>query len=249
MNMVLFAGPALAAGTSSDNPVADFSDTPWWLSLLKAVFLFVFLMINTIVVIWFERRVVGRMQQRPGPNRTGPFGLLQTLADAVKLALKEDTMPRTADRLMFVLAPIITGGMAFVSFAVIPLSGNVWMFGHYTPPPCSSPTCRSRCCWCSPSPASASTAPSSPAGPRARHIRCSAGCARRPRSSPTRSPWASRSSRCSCMPGRCRPARSCWPRTTCGTASRRSSPSASTSSPWSARPIGCPSTSPKARAS
>ncbi|RNI25507.1 NADH-quinone oxidoreductase subunit NuoH [Flexivirga caeni] len=119
--------------TSTDNPAANFSDTPWWLSLIKALFLFVFLLVNTLIVIWFERRVIGRMQERPGPNRTGPFGLLQTLADGVKLALKEDIMPRKADKLMFVLAPIIAGAMAFVSFAIIPLSGNVWMFGHYTP--------------------------------------------------------------------------------------------------------------------
>ncbi|GGB28595.1 NADH-quinone oxidoreductase subunit H [Flexivirga endophytica] len=131
MSMLALAGPALA--TSTDNPAADFSDTPWWLSLIKALFLFVFLLLNTLLVIWFERRVIGRMQERPGPNRTGPFGLLQTLADGVKLALKEDITPRKADKLMFVLAPIIAGAMAFVSFAIIPLSGNVWMFGHYTP--------------------------------------------------------------------------------------------------------------------
>lgn len=131
MSLVALAGPALA--TSTDNPAADFSDTPWWLSLIKALLLFVFLLVNTLIVIWFERRVIGRMQERPGPNRTGPFGLLQTLADGVKLALKEDITPRNADKLMFILAPIIAGAMAFVSFAIIPLSGNVWMFGHYTP--------------------------------------------------------------------------------------------------------------------
>lgn len=130
MSVVSLAGPALAA---TDNPAADFSDTPWWLSLIKALLLFVFLLVNTLIVIWFERRVIGRMQQRPGPNRTGPFGLLQTLADGVKLALKEDLLPRKADKAMFVLAPILAGAMAFVSFAIIPLSGNVWMFGHYTP--------------------------------------------------------------------------------------------------------------------
>ena len=119
--------------TATDNPVADFSDTPWWLSLVKAVLLFVFLLVNTLIVIWFERRVIGRMQQRPGPNRTGPFGLLQTLADGVKLALKEDVTPKAADKLMFILAPVIAGAMAFVSFAIIPLSNDVHMFGHRTP--------------------------------------------------------------------------------------------------------------------
>ncbi|NHN55262.1 NADH-quinone oxidoreductase subunit NuoH [Calidifontibacter sp. DB0510] len=122
-----------ALASVTDNPVADFSDTPWWLSLIKALMLFVFLLLNTLLVIWFERRVIGRMQQRPGPNRTGPFGLLQTLADGVKLALKEDIVPKNADKLMFWLAPAIAGAMAFVSFAIIPLSNEVWMFGHRTP--------------------------------------------------------------------------------------------------------------------
>lgn len=118
---------------STDNPVADFSKTPLWLSLLKALFLFVFLMLNTIMVIWFERRIIGRMQQRPGPNRAGPFGLLQTLCDGVKLALKEDVTPKNADKIVFILAPAFFGAMAFISFAIIPLGPTVGMFGHDTP--------------------------------------------------------------------------------------------------------------------
>ena len=74
-------------------PVADFSDTPLWLSLVKALLIFVYLLVSTLLVIWFERRVIGRMQQRPGPNRNGPFGLLQTLADGMKSMLKEDVAP------------------------------------------------------------------------------------------------------------------------------------------------------------
>jgi NADH-quinone oxidoreductase subunit H len=123
----------IATLASIDNPVADFSDTPWWLSLVKALFLFAFLMVNTLLVIWFERRVIGRMQQRPGPNRAGPLGLIQTLADGMKLALKEDVTPKNADKIVFVLAPIIAGAMAFVSFAIIPLGPVVTMFGHRTP--------------------------------------------------------------------------------------------------------------------
>ena len=68
--------------------------------------IFVFLLL-ALFTIWFERRVVARMQQRPGPNRTGPFGLLQSLADGVKLALKEDIIPKAADKVVFILAPII----------------------------------------------------------------------------------------------------------------------------------------------
>ncbi|HET7303619.1 MAG TPA: NADH-quinone oxidoreductase subunit NuoH [Segeticoccus sp.] len=128
---VLGSLPAVAP--TAEIPVADFSDTPIWLSLIKAVLLFVILLLQTLLVIWFERRVIGRMQQRPGPNRAGPFGLLQTLADGVKLALKEDLTPKNADKVMFVLAPIIAGAMAFVSFAIIPLGPEVTMFGHRTP--------------------------------------------------------------------------------------------------------------------
>ena len=123
----------IATLATIDNPVADFSDTPWWLSLVKALFLFAFLMVNTLLVIWFERRVIGRMQQRPGPNRAGPLGLIQTLADGMKLALKEDVTPKNADKIVFLLAPIIAGAMAFVSFAIIPLGPTVTMFGHRTP--------------------------------------------------------------------------------------------------------------------
>ena len=141
MSTVAHAADALAAlpqlgglvGASNDNPKADFSDTPLWLSLVKAVLIFVFLLLNTLVMIWFERRVIGRKQQRPGPNRTGPFGLLQTLADGIKLALKEDLTPTNADKVVFALAPAIAGAMAFVSFAIIPMGPEVWMFGHRTP--------------------------------------------------------------------------------------------------------------------
>ena len=73
------------ATEGKDNPRADFSDTPWWLSLVKALIIFVYLLVSTLLVIWFERRVIGRMQQRPGPNRNGPFGLLQTLADGNRI--------------------------------------------------------------------------------------------------------------------------------------------------------------------
>jgi NADH-quinone oxidoreductase subunit H len=82
--------------------------------------------------VWGERRIVARMQQRLGPNRVGPFGLVQALADGVKLALKEDLIPKAADRIVFVIAPIISATTCFMSFAVIPLSGKVTLFGHKT---------------------------------------------------------------------------------------------------------------------
>ena len=126
----------LSAGVmlpTTDAPAADFSDTPWWLSLVKAALVFVYLMISVVVVIWFERRVIGRMQQRPGPNRFGPLGILQTAADGIKLFLKEDVTPKAADKLMFIAAPLMVGSLAFVSFAIIPMGGDVQMFGHTTP--------------------------------------------------------------------------------------------------------------------
>jgi NADH-quinone oxidoreductase subunit H len=124
---------AALAAEGKDNPTADFSDTPWWISLLKAVIIFVYLLVSTLLVIWFERRIIGRMQQRPGPNRNGPFGLLQTLADGMKAMLKEDVTPAKADRFVFTLAPLITATMCFIGFAIIPLAGEVSLFGHRTP--------------------------------------------------------------------------------------------------------------------
>jgi NADH-quinone oxidoreductase subunit H len=82
--------------------------------------------------VWAERRIVARMQQRSGPNRVGKFGLLQALVDGVKLALKEDLIPKAADRIVFVLAPIISTTACFMAFAVIPLTGEVNFFGHQT---------------------------------------------------------------------------------------------------------------------
>ena len=75
---------ALAA---ADPTLSDFNQQIWWLVLLKVGIVFVFLLLTTIFMIWFERRVIGRMQNRPGPNRAGPFGLLQPIADALKLPL------------------------------------------------------------------------------------------------------------------------------------------------------------------
>ena len=100
--------------------------------LIKALLVFIFCVVLTLMSVWGERRLVGRMQERPGPNRVGPFGLIQALADGVKLALKEDIIPTAADKVVFVLAPIISATTAFMSFAVIPITGEVTMFGQKT---------------------------------------------------------------------------------------------------------------------
>ncbi len=125
---------SLALLAAAEPPMAaDFSDTPMWLVVVKAVMLFVYLLVSVLIMIWFERRVIGRMQQRPGPNRTGPFGLLQSLADGMKSMLKEDVRPKAADALVFTVAPIVFASAAFISFSIIPLGGEVSMFGHRTP--------------------------------------------------------------------------------------------------------------------
>ena len=102
------------------NGLELFGQDPWWLVLIKALLIFVILVLLTLFNIWFERRVVARMQHRIGPNVNGPFGLLQSLADGVKLALKEDIIPTAADKVVFILAPVIATVPAFVAFSVIP---------------------------------------------------------------------------------------------------------------------------------
>jgi NADH-quinone oxidoreductase subunit H len=102
-----------------------FGNEAWWVVLLKALCIFVLLVVFTLFNIWFERRVVARMQHRVGPNVWGPFGLLQSLADGVKLALKEEIFPKHAQKVVYFLAPVITTIPAFLAWAVIPLGPEV----------------------------------------------------------------------------------------------------------------------------
>jgi len=108
------------------------ADDPVWLMLIKCVMMFALLLLLTLFMIWFERRVVGRMQHRPGPNRNGPFGLLQSLADALKLIFKEGIMPFKADKFVYVAAPVMAAIPAFLVFSIIPIGGPVTMFGQHT---------------------------------------------------------------------------------------------------------------------
>ena len=112
---------------------ADFTQETWWLTVLKAVFIIVFLILNVLLALWVERRTIGRMQTRPGPNVAGPVGLFQAIADAVKLLFKEDMWTRKADKFIYLLAPSISAFAAFSIFAVIPMGPNVSIFGHSTP--------------------------------------------------------------------------------------------------------------------
>ena len=116
-----------------DPALPAFGQDPWWLMLGKVLVIFVFLVVTVLLSMWVERRIIGRMQLRVGPNRAGPFGLLQGLADGVKLALKEDIVPSGVDKIIFWTAPVVAAIPAFVSFVIIPFGPTVSIFGHHTP--------------------------------------------------------------------------------------------------------------------
>ncbi|CAN2244132.1 NADH-quinone oxidoreductase subunit NuoH [Candidatus Planktophila dulcis] len=105
---------------------------PGWIIAVKALMVFGICVVATLMAVWTERRVLAKMQLRTGPNRVGPAGLLQSLSDGVKLALKEDIIPAAADKVVFIIAPIIATSMCFMAFAVIPMTGVVNLFGHKT---------------------------------------------------------------------------------------------------------------------
>jgi NADH-quinone oxidoreductase subunit H len=122
----------LAMPTQVQN-LPGFGDLPIWLVLIKVLAIFVFLVVMTLFAIVFERKVVGRMQNRIGPNRVGPWGVLQSLADGIKLAFKEEVIPALADKPVYFLAPILSAVPAFLAFSVIPFGPEVSLFGHHTP--------------------------------------------------------------------------------------------------------------------
>ncbi|MDP9181901.1 MAG: NADH-quinone oxidoreductase subunit NuoH [Actinomycetota bacterium] len=123
------------AGLSQDDtqlPLTSFGHEPFWLTIAKAVFVFVLLVVLTLFTIVFERKIVSYMQQRMGPNRVGPRGYLQSLADGLKLALKEEIIPALADKPVYILAPIVSAVPAFLAFSVIPFGPKVSVGGHET---------------------------------------------------------------------------------------------------------------------
>ena len=93
--------------------------------IIKVVVVFVFLLIATMLMVWFERKVIGDMQNRIGPNRAGPWGILQTLADGIKLFFKEPLIPDRADRRIFRLAPYLSFVPAFLVFSIVPVRRRV----------------------------------------------------------------------------------------------------------------------------
>ena len=98
--------------------------------LVKVLVAFAVLMVAVMLMIWFERKLISDMQNRIGPNRAGPWGLLQTLADGIKLFFKEDLVPEKADRFAFKLAPYLALVPALVAFTIVPVGGVVHIFGH-----------------------------------------------------------------------------------------------------------------------
>jgi len=98
----------------------------------KVLIVFGFLMVSVLFMVWFERKVISDMQSRIGPDRAGPWGLLQTLADGIKLFFKEDLLPEQADRRIFRLAPYLSIVPAFLAFAIVPFGGTISVFGRRT---------------------------------------------------------------------------------------------------------------------
>ncbi len=105
----------------------------WILVVARVVVIFAFMLITVMLVVWLERKVVADMQVRIGPNRAGPAGILITLADGIKLFFKEGITPVTADRPVFLIAPLASMIPALLGFAVIPFGTHVTLFGHRMP--------------------------------------------------------------------------------------------------------------------
>jgi NADH-quinone oxidoreductase subunit H len=108
------------------------ADDPLWLILIKVVILLLLGPIMTMLLIVLERKVIGRMQHRPGPNRVGPGGWFQSIADAIKLPFKEQIIPEGADRKVYFLAPIVSTIPAILAFSVMPFGPEVSIFGERT---------------------------------------------------------------------------------------------------------------------
>ncbi len=104
----------------------DFDWSSWepLFIVVKVVLIFTMLLVSVLLMVWFERKVVSDMQNRIGPNVAGPWGILQTLADGIKLFFKEDLIPDNADRAVFKLAPYLSLIPAFLMFSIVPIGGN-----------------------------------------------------------------------------------------------------------------------------
>src|SRR5256886_12568717 len=127
------AGPRADTGADRTGPpVSQIYDNPigHWVVVVVAMTLLLFVVLTaTAYTVWFERVALGRIQRRPGPNRVGPFGLLQLAADGIKLAFKESFVPEKTDKGLYVAAPAIAVAAAFLAWAVIPI--GLWYNVQY----------------------------------------------------------------------------------------------------------------------
>ncbi len=128
----LSAGRALIAVDPLFNGGGHVSWSVLGVVLIKVVIAFVILLVSVMLYIWGMRKVIADMQNRIGPNRAGPYGVLQTLADGIKLFFKEQSIPSTADRPVFRLAPYLSIMPAFLMFCIVPIGGPVSILGHFT---------------------------------------------------------------------------------------------------------------------
>ncbi|GGK96945.1 NADH-quinone oxidoreductase subunit NuoH [Mangrovihabitans endophyticus] len=117
---------------AQDPTLETFENDVWWIVLIKLFGVFVILLLLTLFTINYERKAVARMAVRPGPNQVGPKGWLQSLTDGVKLPFKEEIIPKTADKVVYFIAPVISATTAFTAFSVIPFGPVVSIFGHKT---------------------------------------------------------------------------------------------------------------------
>jgi NADH-quinone oxidoreductase subunit H len=109
-------------------------DTAFFIeSAIKVLVVLGFVLLGVPLIVWMERKVLGHMQDRIGPERVGPFGLLQTIADGIKLFMKEDLVPAQSDKIVFILAPAITVITALVATTVIPWGDTVTVLGRTVP--------------------------------------------------------------------------------------------------------------------
>src|SRR3954470_10647813 len=122
----------ILAAHAQDPTLQTFENDYWWVTLIKLFAVFVTLLLLTLFTINYERKVVARMAVRPGPNQVGPKGWLQSLTDGVKLPFKEEIIPKTADKVLYFIAPVISATVAFTAFSVIPFGPVVSIFGHRT---------------------------------------------------------------------------------------------------------------------
>src|SRR5437588_2985276 len=104
---------------------------PWCIAIIEAVIVINLVMVTFAYLTWLERKAMGRMQRRYGPNRAGPFGLLQPIADLVKLIRKESFFPASAVDVVYIVAPALSAFTALAAFSVIPFGPGWNIFGHH----------------------------------------------------------------------------------------------------------------------